>query len=306
MIIKKLLLTVIVSAMTLSFSGCLSVSVDRKDEQTSADSAATLPEIRPEEEPEETLTPIYDLSPIVSAYEDDAEADELSEKDREILERAEKIVEEVITPEMSEVEKIIALHDYITTHATYDSGMLLPIPKKSPDSDNPYGILVNGQGVCMGYTTTFKLLMDMIGVESIIVRGRSSDEEHAWNMVKIGENWYHIDVTWDDFTPDEEGRPPFHLYLLVPDSAMAAEHIWDRETAPKAEADDLIYYKTHGLYSESKEQTAQIIEELKKNGERYAEIMSDSNGALNRDLRSVYSYWISDLGDYVVILYWLV
>lgn len=26
-----------------------------------------------------------------------------------------------------------------------------------------------------------------------------NSERHAWNMAKVGDEFYHIDVTWDDW-----------------------------------------------------------------------------------------------------------
>jgi len=67
-------------------------------------------------------------------------------------------------------------------------------------SYQPYGPLIQGKGVCLGYAETFRLLMDMAGIECITVTGAAfmSRENHAWNMVKLDGEWYCVDVTWDD------------------------------------------------------------------------------------------------------------
>ena len=42
----------------------------------------------------------------------------------------------------------------------------------------------------------------------------SENINHAWNIVKIRGNWYHIDATWDDPVWDMPGRS-YHDYFLV-------------------------------------------------------------------------------------------
>ena len=59
-----------------------------------------------------------------------------------------------------------------------------------------YGAFVNHNAVCQGYALAFKVLMDRAGIPCCYV---SSDAiNHAWNMVRLDGNWYHVDVTWDD------------------------------------------------------------------------------------------------------------
>jgi len=64
-------------------------------------------------------------------------------------------------------------------------------------------ILVDGKGVCSGYAGALSILCSACGIECISVHGYATAQpikgkEHAWNAVKIGGDWYHIDVTWLD------------------------------------------------------------------------------------------------------------
>ena len=247
------------------------------------------------------LTPIYDTDPISEAYRSGDDS-KLSDKDKEIYYAAVAAIGNFHNDGMSEMETVIAAHDWIVTHTTYDKGMLLPIPEHSPDSVNPYGVLINGESICMGYTTTFHMFMDMLGVESVIVRGSSDGEEHAWNMVKLGEKWYHVDVTWDDFIPDEPDRQAFHLYTLVTDSVMKDMHVWDDSATEPADDDSLIYYKIKGLYADTKDEVEQILNATYESGAKTAEVMTPNSGV--QVFKNVSSYWIVELGEYTVTLYW--
>ena len=67
----------------------------------------------------------------------------------------------------------------------------------------------------------------------------SDKMNHCWNYVKIGENWYHVDVTWDD--PVYQGRKPnneciSHEHFLLSDEAIRAKkhYGWDTRGLPAA------------------------------------------------------------------------
>lgn len=68
------------------------------------------------------------------------------------------------------------------------------------DSYDAYGCLVKGKAVCSGYADAFNAIMVELNIPSKIVM--SSD--HAWNKVKIGNRWYHVDVTWNDCLNNNE------------------------------------------------------------------------------------------------------
>lgn len=57
--------------------------------------------------------------------------------------------------------------------------------------------------VCQGYAGAFKYLCDRLGINCVMILGSAYDYEgnkggHAWNAVKIDNNWYALDITWND------------------------------------------------------------------------------------------------------------
>lgn len=89
------------------------------------------------------------------------------------------------------------VHDYIVDNTDYDT------TTSKANIYNIYGTLINKQAVCEGYARTFKYIMDELNIPCTIVIGEGTDsegktEKHAWNYVKVDENWYAIDTTWDD------------------------------------------------------------------------------------------------------------
>lgn len=47
-----------------------------------------------------------------------------------------------------------------------------------------YGVLVNGEGVCDGYSRAYQDLLGRVGITSVVVESRPM--YHAWNMVSLG------------------------------------------------------------------------------------------------------------------------
>lgn len=190
------------------------------------------------------MTP-YDTTAILTAW---AMGDDsgLNEKDTMILQAASAVLEECgISDETPAIDAETALHDWIVDHCEYDlSATNWWTPMGKEDNLNPYGVLIGGYGICLGYATTFKLLMDMAGIECIIVTGAAyqNREDHAWNMVKIDGEWYCVDVTWDDprfsninHFSEEQLDKRKHEYLNVTSDYMReTDHQWDYENVPEA------------------------------------------------------------------------
>ena len=151
---------------------------------------------------------------------------------KELAEKLEKEAEEqavvdaaiasCVTDGMSDYEIAKALHDYLTTHNEYDmrlySGNLPALSRTS------YGALVDRTSVCAGYALAYERLMDQVGIPCEYVTGMTTNGYHAWNIIQIDGEWYHVDVTWDDPTPDREGYVRYK-YFLKSDKAMSRDHV---------------------------------------------------------------------------------
>lgn len=130
-----------------------------------------------------------------------------------------------VTDGMSDYEIAKALHDYLTTHNEYDmrlySGNLPALSRTS------YGALVDRTSVCSGYALAYQHLMEDAGIPCEYVTGMTTRGSHAWNIVQIDGEWYHVDVTWDDPIPNREGYVRYK-YFLKSDKAMSRDHIsWE-------------------------------------------------------------------------------
>lgn len=178
---------------------------------------------------------VYDTSAILAAWRS-GDPSSLSEHDRVIYDRASAVLEEVLSDGMSGYEKERAIYTWLTANVAYDYDHYSLFAQVSRDSFTPYNPLVEGKGVCLGFASTFQLLMDMAGVECLTVVGAAFDsrEDHAWNMVRLDGEWYCVDATWDTGVP--EG---YWSYFNVTSDYMAAtDHQWDYANVPEATAND--------------------------------------------------------------------
>ncbi len=163
---------------------------------------------------------------ISDAYKS-GDSSSLSDKDKETLDMASKVLDEIITDGMSDYEKEKAVYDWMTTKLGQDTGLLTVIPTSSEDSDNPYGVLKYGNAVCVGYATTFRLFMQMMDIDCMVVH--NSDMYHSWDLVKIDDSWYHVDIYSD------AGQGNYSNFNLS-DTMMSTNQTWDTSFWPAATA----------------------------------------------------------------------
>ena len=182
---------------------------------------------------------IYDTSAILAAWKFD-DSSVLSDYDKDIYNAARSVLNSVLRDGMSDLEKETAVYYWIVNNVNYDWTHQDVMSRTPRESFTPYGGLVNHTAVCLGFATTFHLLMDMAGVECITVVGaaRLSTEDHGWNMVRLNGNWYCVDVTWDANNREygySWGRESDWNYFNITSDAMAAtNHQWDYANVPEA------------------------------------------------------------------------
>ena len=109
--------------------------------------------------------------------------------------KIDKIVSSVIKKGMSDREKAVAIHDYMVKNYSYDYTF-------AGDSYHIRGLLDNNKGVCQAYANLCRILCNRAGLECYCVTGIGGDpgkiDLHMWNLVKIGDEWLYLDVTFDD------------------------------------------------------------------------------------------------------------
>ena len=146
------------------------------------------------------------------------------EMQKEIDEVASKIVTEIKGKTNDKMEMLTLLHDKLCDTVTYYDE-----PITQDLIYTVYGALVWGYTVCEGYARSMRYLCKQLDIDCIIVTGTSKNEQHMWNMVRLNDEWYHIDLTWDDPGLDSEGnaKTPLHPYFNVTDEVILKDHTID-------------------------------------------------------------------------------
>lgn len=146
----------------------------------------------------------YDYGTMTLVVQYEYTVEEMVSRQNEIMEEGKKVIETIITQDMDDAAKRRAIYNYLEANTSYDDAALENAEKnnfqkvddKYRDSFSTYGILVKKVGVCQSYAYTFDYLCELAGVECIMVTGDMLGYlPHAWNKVKIGNEWFVVDVT---------------------------------------------------------------------------------------------------------------
>ncbi len=161
----------------------------------------------------------------------DHDAQTLLQMKRDTERKSVEIVGTYIKEDMPPYMKEYLIHEYIVKNCKYATDY-----NTNPDPDYymAYGALVEGKAVCNGYAYATKLLLDLCGIENHIVMGTSKGIGHAWNLVKLDNDYYHLDTTWDDPVTFDGLDYNTHEYYNLSDSEISKDHIWETQKYPSA------------------------------------------------------------------------
>lgn len=89
----------------------------------------------------------------------------LAAEDQAILDVCQDVISNVIPAGGSDYDRELAVHDWMVAHGRYDNNTLSQLPdfQENPNNDNPYGFLVDGVGICLGYTRDIPALYGPAG-----------------------------------------------------------------------------------------------------------------------------------------------
>ena len=128
------------------------------------------------------------------------------------------IIDNYITGSMSTREKVEVIHNWLIYNCHYDY---------TYSNYHPIGVLNLGSGVCESHSRAAAVILDMLGIPNVYVASESMN--HAWNIVRIGDTWYHMDITWDNVGsgPSPISGYESSNYFLLSDAQMKQDHPWD-------------------------------------------------------------------------------
>lgn len=157
----------------------------------------------------------------------------LKYQDKWINKEVIRLINEKIDPAMVDYEREFGFYTYLIENTRYSDKIVGGQRQviDTPMTHTIYGALKEGVAVCDGYAKSLMYLLNAVGVPTKMVTGEGEGIPHAWNMVKIQNQNYHVDSTWGDKGNDQIGG--FYDYFNETDDYIAKTHLWDKKSYPK-------------------------------------------------------------------------
>lgn len=154
----------------------------------------------------------------------------------ELNKKVTSLVDSINNMNLTVYEKELYVHDYLIKNIAYSVELIDDDPNND-DARVHYAAsaILKGSAVCDGYARAFQLLMNRLGVETYMVYGDSDSylyepyedfyPNHAWNIIFIDGDFYHVDLTLNDITTDQ-GLAEYvdYTYFNVTDSLISKDH----------------------------------------------------------------------------------
>lgn len=178
----------------------------------------------------------------------DSEIDEI----QTAMEQSFQEVRALIPEDAGDYEKVRIVYTYVIDHTQYQTG---------EDDQSIAGVFWKKFAVCAGYAGAVQYLLERLDIPCIYVDGstKGSTEGHAWDIVKIGQEYYYVDATNGD-QPDflngdaaqlEEHKTIIYDYLCpFPEEYEKTYTPSEELTVPACTAKDLDFYVLNQGYFE--------------------------------------------------------
>ncbi len=138
--------------------------------------------------------------------------------------KIDSVLEALDLEDATDYEKVKAIHDYIIKRTSYD---------QTYEKHSAYNALINKSSVCEGYALAAYRMFTDVGIECRIITGSADGGSHAWNIVKVDNLWYNIDLTWDD-PITSSGEQVLRYDYFLKNAKDFSDHTRDKEYNTKA------------------------------------------------------------------------
>ena len=175
---------------------------------------------------------------------------------------------------LNEYEKELEIHDRLSYSVEYSH--LEELPREYHTAE---GSLLEGVGVCDSFAKALQLIYSRVGIDSIIVLGSLDGNPHAWNMVKINNEWYHVDLTSSHSIYEETGIVNHAYFNLDTESEKRFASLDSEELIPEAYQNTYNYYNYNELVISNDDDIYQRLSDIcnKFEGENYIEFYLEGN-----------------------------
>lgn len=171
---------------------------------------------------------------------------------------AKNVANKILTDDMSDYEKELAIHDYIVDSSEYYTGTQDP-----NEIYTIYGLFVDKEAVCQGYADAFFYLATYAGIQSHLVYGEGISEDgtelHAWNVIELEGEYYAIDTTWNDPVTDSLSPVKQYDYFNITDGEIGVNHKWIAKDYPVSTGKKYNYFLYNNLVVHSVQELGSAI-----------------------------------------------
>lgn len=206
---KKIVSVMLLGIFLLSFAGCSGDNTNSSSEQISTSSQQQSSEVSSQIDADKVML--------------------------EVNKKAEKIINEQVYGNMSDLKKAKQLYTWLYYNFKYraisvdlSQGYVKELTAQLADYYFTYY-----KGSCEHYAVAQKVFFDLLGFESFYIEGERLDSgsgewgEHVWLLVYYEGNYYHVDGLFGG-----NHAPSLYSTFFVPDSAIEKTHRWDKEYYP--------------------------------------------------------------------------
>lgn len=186
----------------------------------------------------------------------------------------------------------LAYDRYIVNNCSYQRDS---VGKTNYDLRGAFSVFVFKKAVCEGYARATQLALRYFGIPCLYIYGTAGNESHAWNLVKLGKDWYHYDPTWQD-AGTKRLFADYLPYFNVTDALIKRSHTIDREAQteygfdfPSCNATAFDYYKRNNklLGADWQKKLPGIVKKAKSTGKQYVAVRFTSEKLLKAAYRYV-------------------
>ena len=170
----------------------------------------------------------------------------------------------------TDYEKEKKIHDWICQNISYDDeGADTRKPARVITSHNIIGVFAHHRAQCEGIAKAVKVLLNAVDVKCIVVTGEAVQNgkkvPHAWNMVNIEGQPYHLDVTWDIGAIGSAFRGIPYDYFNVTDHLIEKEHKADTHL-PQCSSVQHNYFTVNKMVFRNKSRLMSYVEKALQGG----------------------------------------
>ena len=190
---------------------------------------------------------------------------QVSDMEKQLKQAASALFAQYVPDGADNYAKELALHDALAQTVSY------AYEGRGGGAASIVGGLLTHRAVCEGYAKTFKLLCDLAGLSCLVVCGRAKphdrpEENHAWNIVKLGGACAHVDVTWDSTM--RQGNEPCYDHFNLTDQDAGQDHFWERPVLPPCASAQNNYFVRNGSYVASSLELKNLLAARLLSGEK--------------------------------------